>query len=42
MSTFADLGSPTPFQRFINHQINTASGFDEGLDDERERLPTHC
>src|SRR5260370_41946185 len=41
-STFADLGSPTPFQRFITHQIPTACDFDEGLDDEREQLPTHC
>src|SRR6266436_1906084 len=34
MPTFADLGSPTPFERFVDHYIHTASCLNKGLHDE--------
>src|SRR6266568_3553392 len=40
MPTFANLGSPTPFQRFVDHDIDAASCLDKALYDEEEQLPT--
>src|SRR2546427_11693238 len=34
MPSFADLGSPTPFQRFVDHHIDPASCLDKALSDE--------
>jgi hypothetical protein len=41
MSTLADFGSPTPFQRFIDDDINTTSRLDKGLQNKREQVSTH-
>jgi hypothetical protein len=41
MASLADLAAPASFQRFIDHQIHTGSGFHKGLDDKQEQLATH-
>src|SRR5258708_15438093 len=40
MAPFADLGPPAAFQRFVDHDIQGATGLDKGRDDAREQVPT--
>jgi hypothetical protein len=41
MPSFADLAAPPPLERFVNHQIDTRSGWHKGLDNEQEQLAAH-
>ena len=40
MPTFADLAAPAPFERFINHYIDSSACWDKGLDNEKQELTT--